>query len=273
MDAVTQSVDPTSHTAFADKTVDADGFQIRYLEAGSGMPLVCVHGAGGLRLSPTHHLLAKTCRVVAFEIPGFGQSAENERSQSMTELAATMNIAISRIGLESYGLMGTSFGGKLAIRMALATPHNLGALFLISPAAIRAEHGIIESGARPTPEMLYMNPAKHADGHEVPEAFARKQQRLVKRLMGPPREPELEEGMKELDLPVLAMFGTRDSITPPELGRIYREILPNCHLMMIYDAAHAPDFDRPEAVASVVGDFLERKDGFIVTRESGLIHP
>jgi pimeloyl-ACP methyl ester carboxylesterase len=45
---------------------------------------------------------------------------------------------------------------------------------------------------------------------------------------------------------------------PPEMGRIYREIMPNCHLVFVYDAGHAIDGDRPEAFASIVSDFLER---------------
>jgi len=40
-----------SRTLFDEKFVDADGFHVRYLEAGSGPPLVYLHGAGGLRIS------------------------------------------------------------------------------------------------------------------------------------------------------------------------------------------------------------------------------
>jgi hypothetical protein len=42
---------------------------------------------------------------------------------------------------------------------------------------------------------------------------------------------------------------------------------------MVYDAAHATDADRPEAVASVVDDFLRRQESFLVRQKSGLIHP
>ena len=79
--------------------------------------------------------------------------------------------------------------------------------------------------------------------------------------------------MHRRDLPVLAMFGTLDQVTPTEGARLYREILPNCHLMMVYDAAHAIDADRPEAVTAVVVDFLARHESFLVNKESGIIHP
>jgi pimeloyl-ACP methyl ester carboxylesterase len=57
------------------------------------------------------------------------------------------------------------------------------------------------------------------------------------------------------------------------MGRLYREKLPNCHFILVYDAGHAIDADRPEAFASLVGDFLIRRESFIVPKHSGLIHP
>ena len=55
---------------FRENHVEADGFRIRYAEAGEGPALVHLHGAGGLRLSPAHDLLAQHFRVIAFEMPG-----------------------------------------------------------------------------------------------------------------------------------------------------------------------------------------------------------
>jgi hypothetical protein len=42
---------------------------------------------------------------------------------------------------------------------------------------------------------------------------------------------------------------------------------------LVYDAGHAVDADRPEAFVSVVSDFLQRHEAFLVNRQSGLIHP
>src|SRR6202048_2200515 len=100
---------------FSEGHVEADGFRIRYMEAGDGAPLVHLHGAGGLRLTPGHDLLSRQFRVIAFEMPGFGQSPENTRTRTMAELAATMAKALGNLGIVSYNLMGTSFGGKTAL--------------------------------------------------------------------------------------------------------------------------------------------------------------
>src|ERR1051325_879646 len=94
------------------------------MEAGEGPALVHLHGAGGLRLSPAHDLLAKQFRVVAFEMPGFGASPENMKTQTMPELAATMAAAADKLGLDRYDLMGTPFGGKTALWVALHQPRS-----------------------------------------------------------------------------------------------------------------------------------------------------
>ena len=51
--------------SFREGFVEADGFRIRYMEDGNGPPLVHLHGAGGLSLTPAHDLLARTHRVIA----------------------------------------------------------------------------------------------------------------------------------------------------------------------------------------------------------------
>src|SRR5947209_20270309 len=126
-----------AETAFREGHVDADGFRIRYLEAGDGVPLVHLHGAGGLRLTPAHELLARRFRVVAFEMPGFGNSPVNTRTETMPELASTMSRAIDRLGLDTFNLRGPSFGGRTDL--ALARPHA------------RRLHGAVPEAARVAP--------------------------------------------------------------------------------------------------------------------------
>src|SRR5262249_62258828 len=99
-------------SAFRERFVEADGFRIRYQEAGQGPALVHLHGAGGLRLTPAHDFLSRRFRVVAFEMPGVGQSPEKDRTRTMPELASTMAEAVARLRPASFNLMGTSFGGR-----------------------------------------------------------------------------------------------------------------------------------------------------------------
>src|ERR1700760_4520701 len=128
-------------SAFVERKVDADGFAIRYVEAGrksdGTVPVICIHGAGGLRLSPMHEALAKSYHVIAFETPGFGASSTNERSRDMADLATSLCAAIAALGISDYNLMGTSFGAKLATHMALHDRDKGQSLILLPPAFSR----------------------------------------------------------------------------------------------------------------------------------------
>jgi pimeloyl-ACP methyl ester carboxylesterase len=261
-------------SAFREGHVDADGFGIRYMEGGEGVPLVHLHGAGGLRLTPAHELLARRFRVVAFEMPGFGTSPLNTRTESMPELASTMARAIDKIGLDNFNLMGTSFGGKTALWLALQATQRVLALVLEAPAAIRQE------GAEPpagTPEeiarRLYAHPERLASIPPIDPALRAKTQPLVERLLGPHRDADLENRLQDLPTPTLVLFGTLDRVIAPAMGRIYKDLMPNCHLVFVYDAAHAISTDRPEAFTEVVSDFLERHEAFVISRAETVIHP
>jgi pimeloyl-ACP methyl ester carboxylesterase len=230
---------------FTEGFVEADGFRIRYMEGGQGAPLVHLHGAGGLRLTPGHDLLSRRFHVVAFEMPGFGTSPENTRTRTMPELAATMALAIKNLGLDTFNVMGTSFGGKTALWLALQAPERVRALVLEAPAAIRQEGAQSPSGPPP----------------------------LVQRLRGPDRDAELESRLPGLAVPTLVLFGTLDTVISPAMGRVYKDLIPGCHLVFVYDAAHAISTDRPEAFEDVVGDFLERHEAFVISRAQTVIHP
>ena len=224
--------------------VEADGFRITYQETGDGAPLVYLHGAGGPRPNPAHDLLARQFRVIAFEMPGVGESPENTRTPTAAELASTIARAVKNLGIDTFNLIGRSFGGTTALWLALQAPERVRALVLEAPGAFRPE------GAR--------MPSNHP---------------LVVRLRGLARDPELERRLRTLATPTLVLFGTRDDVIAPEMGRIYKALLPNGHLVFVYDAGHGISTDRPEAYTEVVTDFLERHEAFVVSRAHTVIHP
>jgi pimeloyl-ACP methyl ester carboxylesterase len=271
---MTQPVSVPAEASFREGFVDADGFRIRSMEAGSGEPLVYLHGGGGLHLTEAHRLLSERFRVIAFEIPGFGKSDENTRSANMAELALTMGRAAENLGLEQFNLLGTSFGGKAALWLAVQMPERVSALVLESPAAIRQE------GAAPPPSSpedlarrLYAHPERVPERPPFDPEERAKSRRLTMRVMGPARDEELERQMRELSVPTLVLFGTEDRLLSPDLGHIYMEILPNCNLVFVYDAGHEIGAERPEAYAEAVIDFLDRREAFVISEKDSVLYP
>ena len=88
----------------------------------------------------------------------------------------------------------------------------------------------------------------------------------------PARDPALEQGLRGLlDMPVLVLFGTRDTISAPETGRLYKDLIPDAHLVFVYGAGHAIAAERAAAFAEVVFDFLERSHAFVINRARTVI--
>ena len=269
----------SDNAGFEEHFIDADGFHIRYLAAGPTINgvVVCLHGAGGPRIAPLHEMLSETYRVLVMEAPGFGDSPDNERSQTMWDLARSMNLALANLDAGSVKLIGNSFGGKLALCMAALqadmteAPPLIETLVLIAPAAIRPDP---EPTFTPEERLatMFAHPERQPTREPLSKEVAVKQGALFRRLIGPPRDADLEAKMAKINVPTLALFGTSDRLIPTDMARHYSEIMPNCHTMMVYDAAHAIDSDRPEAAYAVITDFLENQAQFLVKSTSGLLY-
>ena len=90
-------------------------------------------------------------------------------------------------------------------------------------------------------------------------------------LESPMQEPEA--WMRDVHASALVLLGTHDAGAPPGLGARYKALLPNCHLVFVYDAGRDIAAGRPEAFADVVADFLERREAFVINRTPTRIHP
>ncbi len=79
-----------------------------------------------------------------------------------------------------------------------------------------------------------------------------------------------DDAFCEIKRPVLVLSGTKDG---SDAGDRYRALLPDCHFMFVYDAGRAIGAERPEALAYIALEFFERRDLFLVSRESGMVFP
>jgi pimeloyl-ACP methyl ester carboxylesterase len=86
-------------------------------------------------------------------------------------------------------------------------------------------------------------------------------------------DPELGARLSDIQAPTLVLVGTLDRSGSREAGHTFREKIPTCHLLLVYDAGHAIAADRREACLSPIGEFLEQGEGFIVFHESQMIRP
>jgi pimeloyl-ACP methyl ester carboxylesterase len=182
--------------------------------------------------------------------------------------------AVEKLGIDRFNLMGTSFGGKTAVWLALQQKERVLALVLEAPAAIRPKGAQPPSGSpEEMARRLYAHPERFPPMPLPDPAVQAKTRQLVARLRGPDRDADLEGRLAALSTPTLVLFGTADQVISPDLGHLYKELMANCHLVFVYDAGHAISTDRPEAFTEVVADFLERHEAFVISRTPTVIHP
>ncbi len=261
--------------AFTARQVTAGGFDVRYWEAGpaGAETVVYLHPAGGPWWRPVLDELAGTYRVVQYEQPGFGEAA-NDGTATMAEQAELMAAVVAATGIERFHLMGTSFGGAVAVHLAVAHPERVVSLVLDAPAAFR-------DGARSpwklTPAELVAAFRTHPERQPPldlppPDVMARTGP-FVQRMLGSVDEAVLTAALSTCPVRTLVLFGTDDGIIPPHNGQTYRRHLANSVLLYVYDAGHDIMGDRPEAFADAVGDFLRRGMAFLVPDGDTLINP
>jgi pimeloyl-ACP methyl ester carboxylesterase len=255
--------------------VEVDGFRIRSWEAGPPRPTGAVVMLEGMTwgLSTLRDALAQKYRVIALELPGFGESPANTRSQSVQELAITVAQASALVVPEHYTLIGTSFGAHVALWQTLQSPAKVEALVLIAPTALLPAAGPLAGTPEDTSKRLFAHPERARGFASVDPAIVAKEQALVQRLTGGMHDAEAERRLGEIPCATLVLFGSEDKMVAPEAARIYRARIPNSNIAFVYDAGHLIEAERPEALVNAVSDYVELWETFIVGRQTGLINP
>jgi pimeloyl-ACP methyl ester carboxylesterase len=225
---------------FQERYIEANGFEIRYLEAGEGSPVIILESSPR-RPSAVHETLAQNRRVIALELPGLDHSPANEAPRSAPVLGAEVTQAIAGLVEGRYTLIGASVAVDVALWQALETPDMVEALILISPAAFPSSEG--------------------AASDQAP------------RSSGIPDDAMEQTRLAEVRCPTLIVVGLNDSAAALNTARLYRQGIPNSNLSLVYAAGHDIASDRPEALTTAVCDFVERREAFVVAHRSSIINP
>ncbi|MBO4252337.1 alpha/beta fold hydrolase [Streptomyces griseorubiginosus] len=264
-------------SGFTEGVAQADGHTIRYFRAGEGDTLVAIHSAAGLRFSPALDRLAEQYDVVQFALPGWGDEPDDGRDQTLAELADTVYRATQDLGLKSFHLLGTALGGDVALNLALDHPEVVGSLVLEAPGTFR--EGIDPSQVSVTPEEALRKVRVHPERPPVfepphPEAQAR-MFALISRLAeaDPDYEQHIAERLPESSVRTLVVFGDKDGFIPPQNGRTFVRLMPNCSGVLLHDAAHDVQGDRGEDLAALVIGFLAGGPDFPLPPDATLVTP
>src|SRR6202011_4172776 len=115
--------------------INAGGIDTFYLEAGSGPAVILLHGLGATNASmlPTLWNLARDHRVLAPDLPGFGESGKPIRDYNADFFATWLSSFMDAAGVTRAHLVGNSLGGRVALETALKIPRRIDRLVLLAP--------------------------------------------------------------------------------------------------------------------------------------------
>lgn len=274
--------------AVEEREVRVEGLPTRYLAAGAGPPLVLLHGAGDNALDwqwvlPT---LARTRRVYAPDLPGSGK-ARPSADYSPAFFERFVAGFLGSLGIESSALVGNSFGGLVALRLALSDPARVSAIGLIDSAGLgRAVNptfaavnvpGLTEVAIpfRRTPPGAHGRALERAAllfarPENAPREWLAEQQRLallpgfleahvavLRAQVSPLGQREvLVDRLPHLEIPTLVLWGVSDRVFPAQQARNAAARLRNSRLEILPHCGHLPHVERPDVFATSVHRFL-----------------
>lgn len=271
------------------QTIDVRGLRVPYLRAGSGAPVLYLHGIFGDVFSvpggflPFHDALAQHVQLTAPAHPGFAEAAGClESVDSMEDVVFHYMDLIDAMGLDGVHLVGHSLGGWIAAELAVRCSHALKSLTLISACGLTVEGspmGNFFYAAAPRPrgdrqplrDLVFADSAdgqarelmpdpdqdNPTDDHQM--LLYRAQVTAARLGWSPPylRSLTLANRLYRIGVPTLVVWGDQDRLAPPSHAEAYRAGIPDARVVTIAGGAHCLVAQRPGETAEAVAGFLQ----------------
>jgi len=248
-------------------------FEAKVKVAGSGPPLVFLHGAGGPVWDPFLDALAEHHTVYAPDHPGTGETEREAiyRVESLWDLVLIYDELLDALELSPVALMGASFGGMMACEVAAHRRDRIGRLVLLDPI------GLWREDAPVAPYML-LKPQEL-----MPTLFVDSEAEPVRTLMALPEEPDalavaladsiwalgstgkfvwpipekgLDRRLHRVTAPTLVVWGAEDRLIAPLYAEEFAARIADCRVELIEGAGHLPQWERLDDVLPRVLAFL-----------------
>ena len=225
-------------------------------------PLVYLHPAGGVR--PTKVLEKLEPRQPVF--PGFDGTPTVPGLNSRKGLATWAAQYIEREIGGACDVIGCSFGGAVALWLAIQRPELVDHLVLECPAGLQTIDPRLRADPAEFRKALFVYPEKFTGKAKSPEIEAANRRMLAHYGAEDGKDSELLERLSEIRHSTLIVHGTEDRIIGRESMQLLKARLPKSFLVYVWDAAHNIEVDQPERMLERVEAFLERSEAFVVSR-------
>jgi pimeloyl-ACP methyl ester carboxylesterase len=275
---------------FEEWQIELHGRRVIYRVAGSGPPVVLVHGM--LNSSSHWHAVARSLShdytVIAPDLIGHGDSAAPRGDYSLGAHAASIRDLLAAIGVDRATMVGHSLGGGVAMQFFYQFPQRVERLVLISSGGLGHEVSpMLRTAALPGTSALLsltINPRLIGGLWRLGEELERRGVRAgpyvqaLARALRPLQTAEAQSAFLHtlrsvIDvrgqrvsatdrlylleaLPTMIVWGERDNTIPIRHGRAAHAAIPGSTLRTIPGVAHFPHLEDPHALSHVLREFI-----------------
>ncbi len=242
--------------------------------AGSGPPVVFLHGAYGLTWDPFLDGLAKNFTVYAPEHPGTTEGDPDgiKALDNLWDLVLYYDELFGQLGLQNPAIIGHSFGGMVAAEIAANYPQRVGKLVLVSPIGLwRDDIPVKNWMILPLEEVvkaaLYDQSGPLAQQMlTVPEDEQAAQDAQIRltwalactgKFIWPIPDKGLKKRIHRIVSPTLIVWGSEDKLVPPVYAQEFGSRIIDSRIEMIEQAAHIPQLEQLQRVSALLQDFLQ----------------
>lgn len=275
-----------------ERELSVGGRRINFVDVGEGPAIVLAHGWFGRwqHWLDSIEPLARSHRVIAVDLPGFGKSEMPSDGATIPGAATALLALLDQLEIESAVFAGSSMGGAICVEAALDAPERVERLVLVSATGL-ADGYIVFSRAFLSNPLVERSNSLLLRESKLPQrtaAHIAARPRLRKLALGwTTKYPEKLSGaicvellrgggcpggasataslaahdyraqMPEIECPTLIVWGENDLVVAPDCAKRYAERIPNSRLVVFEDTGHLPMIERPGRFLAELESFLE----------------
>jgi pimeloyl-ACP methyl ester carboxylesterase len=272
--------------------LEVDGRPVNVLDAGSGDPIVFIHGHSACWQHWLEQLprFMQTNRCIALDLPGFGRSPMPHEDISMSGYADVVDSVMAQLGVDHACVVGNSMGGFVAAELAIRHPHRVNKLVLVAAAGLSGKYIGLPTAVIRHPGLATVSRVALAMTG-VPEKRARRLAwrpagrrfalgfvcthaellhpaltlELIRGAGKPGAYPaavalatyDFEDRVQDIECPTLIVWGDRDHLVPTRCADEYERRIKGARKDIYRDTGHIPMIERPARFNQSLEEFLQ----------------
>lgn len=272
--ALTQSM-AAANAGLEKNTVEIDGYLVPYYDGRQGDPIVLLHGMADEKNTfvVSAGELTSNLRVILPDLQGHGENERGEsRDYSIRSHVNFLEKFVRTIGLETFNLGGNSMGGHIAVAYTLTHPEKVEDHIIVNAPGLNLDGHVVYGGFGKKMEtredfnavmdrVVYIRPFLPGPVADYMIQESNKHFDFINALAEAVKTGEdfdLKDRIAAIDNRSLIIWGKHDEVVPFNVAKAYDERIANSEMIIIEDASHSPQIDKPKEVGKIISTFLDK---------------